>query len=65
MAAVHYEFYLPGDSLFVAPETDRELLQCIAGHGHLPFGTTQQPELWDYADNTDTISFLLKKNIAR
>jgi hypothetical protein len=65
MAAVHYEFYLPGDSRFVAPETDRELLQCIAGHGHLPFGTTQQPELWDYADNTDTISFLLKKNIAR
>jgi hypothetical protein len=65
MAAVHYEFYHPGNSPFVAPETDRELLQCIAGHGHLPFGTTQQPELWDYADKADTISFLLKKNIAR
>ncbi len=65
MAAVHYEFYSPGDSPFVPPEAGQELLQCIAGHGHLPFGTTQQPELWDYSDNTDTISFLLKKNIAR
>jgi hypothetical protein len=65
MAAVHYEFYHPGNSPFVAPETDMELLQCITGHGHLPFGTTQLPELWDYADKADTISFLLKKNIAR
>jgi len=64
MAVVHYEFYRPGTSRFVAPEAGQELLQCIAGHGHLPFGTTQRPELWDYADNTDTISFLLKKKIA-
>jgi hypothetical protein len=65
MAVIHYEFYRPGDSLFVPPEAGQERLQCIAGHGHLPFGTTQQPELWDYSDNTDTISFLLKKNSAR
>jgi len=37
------------------------MLQCIVGHDHLPFGKTQEPEVWDYADNIDTISFLLKK----
>lgn len=61
MAVVNYEFYAPG----TAPEMNPGMLQCIAGHGHLPFGSTQQPELWDYADNTDTISFLLKKNEAK
>jgi len=65
MAVVHYEFYHPGDTPFASPEEDGDLLQCIAGHGHLPFGTTQQPELWDYADNTDTICFVLKKNEVR
>ncbi len=65
MAVVHYEFYHQEDLPFAPPEMEGELLQCVAGHGYLPFGTTQQPELWDYADNTDTISFLLKKNKAR
>ncbi len=62
MAVLHYEFYPPGE----APDLEREaagnMLQCVAGHGHLPFGSAQQPELWDYADNIDTISFVLKKN---
>lgn len=62
MAVVNYEFYsTPG-----APEKEtgqqKNRLQCIAGHRHLPFGSTQQPELWDYADDIDTIRFLLKKN---
>lgn len=61
MAVVHYEYYAAGTDPAKGPEMTAGMLQCIAGHGHLPFGTTQQPELWDYADNTDTISFLLKK----
>jgi len=65
MAVVHYEYYTPGTTPDIAPEIAGNMLQCIAGHGHLPFGTTQQPELWDYADNIDTISFLLKKNQAK
>ena len=61
MAVLHYEFYDTGQGPYKSPEMSPDLLQCIAGHGHLPFGTTQQPELWNYADNIDTISFLLKK----
>ena len=26
----------------------------------IPFGKTQNPQLWDYADNIDTVEFLLK-----
>lgn len=65
MAVLHYEYYRPEEAPFETPGMAEELLQCIAGHGHLPFGTTQQPELWDYADNIDTVSFLLKKNAVR
>jgi len=61
MAVLHYEFYDSRSGPAITPEMSAGMLQCIAGHGHLPFGTTQKPELWNYADNIDTISFLLKK----
>ncbi len=60
MAVVNYAFYPPGKTPWQALESPVNLLQCVTGHGQLPFGTTQQPELWDYADNIDTILFLLK-----
>lgn len=65
MAVINYEYYpTPGK-----PELQTELienrLQCITGHGYLAFGQSQKPELWDYADKTDTILFLLKKNVTR
>ncbi len=39
-------------------------IQCIVSKDTfidniLPFGKAQQPELWDYADNVDTMDFLL------
>ena len=65
MAVVHYEFYGAGNAPEQWSEPDKNMLQCVAGHGRLPFGKSQQPELWDYADNIDTISFVLKKNSIR
>lgn len=61
MAVLNYEYY--DDPFAVVNEAKKhgDTLQCVAGHGHLPFGTTQKPELWDYADNIDTIRFLQKK----
>jgi hypothetical protein len=61
MAVLNYEYY---DDGFTVVNEDKRLgnaVQCVAGHGHLPFGSTQEPELWDYADNIDTIRFLQKK----
>jgi hypothetical protein len=61
MAVVHYEFYSAGDAPGQGFESAESMVQCVTGHGHLPFGKSQQPELWDYADNIDTIDFVLKK----
>lgn len=62
MATLHYGFY----DAEAGPEIDSQLsenmIQCVTGHGRIPFGKSQQPELWDYADNIDTVSFVLKKN---
>ena len=38
----------------------KEKIQCIVGNSHIPFGKAQRPELWDYADNVDTLEFLTK-----
>ncbi len=42
---------------------ERESLQCVIGHPveglqTLPFGQSQCPALWDYADGVDTMAFL-------
>lgn len=43
--------------------TDRlqknEDVQCVIGKGNVPFGKAQEPSLFDYADGTDTMQFLL------
>ena len=42
----------------------KDKIQCIVADGftkdEIAFGNTQKPELWDYADNVDTVDFLLK-----
>jgi len=62
LAVLHYEYYDDPEIPLREAESLRDAVQCVAGHGHVPFGTTQQPELWDYADNIDTIRFVLKNN---
>jgi hypothetical protein len=40
------------------------MIQCIASglpiEGAVPLGTTQEPQLWDYADGVDTLRFLME-----
>ena len=64
IAVVFYEKYTSLSALKNTLKEHSDNLQCIVGkenisHG-LPFGKTQSPELWDYADGVDTIDFLLK-----
>ncbi|MDG2431762.1 acyl-CoA reductase [Flavobacterium sp.] len=63
ISTVFYEYY---DTLVELEErlvSEDEQLQCIVSNNlmesSIPFGQTQKPKLWDYADNVDTISFLL------
>ncbi len=62
ISSVFYEFYDDLKQIKDRLATDKELIQCLVADGlsdqEIPFGKTQKPELWDYADNVDTIAFL-------
>lgn len=63
ISSVFYEFYKDVESVKKRLMEDEEQLQCIVSNGitanSIPFGQTQQPQLWDYADGVDTIDFLV------
>ena len=63
ISSVFYEFYENIEDLQSRLEADAEQIQCIVSNdlipNSIPFGQTQNPQLWDYADNVDTITFLL------
>ncbi|MFH7002538.1 acyl-CoA reductase [Flavobacterium bizetiae] len=63
ISSVFYEFYENIDELQARLDADAEQIQCIVSNdliqNSIPFGQTQNPQLWDYADNVDTITFLL------
>ena len=63
IATVFYEYYDDPTQLQQKLEADRNFIQCIVSKGftknEIPFGVTQKPYLWDYADSVDSIEFLL------
>ncbi|WP_310378572.1 acyl-CoA reductase [Flavobacterium sp.] len=63
ISSVFYEFYESPSDLQTRLQSESEQIQCIVSNNlvknSIDFGQTQQPKLWDYADNVDTISFLL------
>ncbi|MEX1189076.1 MAG: acyl-CoA reductase [Bacteroidia bacterium] len=63
VSVVFYEKYSELSQLKEKLSSNREQLQCIVastplGIDAIPFGTTQNPAVKDYADRTDTLSFL-------
>lgn len=65
ISSIFYEYYKDVEELAKRLEDDAEKIQCVVASAQLPvnsvpFGKTQHPTLWDYADNVDTISFLTK-----
>ena len=63
ISSVFYETYEKLSDLENRLEKENDNLQCIVSNkliaNSIDFGQTQHPKLWDYADNVDTISFLL------
>jgi hypothetical protein len=63
ISSVFYERYDNLVALENRLENEKDNLQCIVSNNlianSIDFGQTQHPKLWDYADNVDTISFLL------
>lgn len=58
ISQLHYRFYENAD--LVLNEVDLEKIQCIVGHGHIPFGRAQYPGIMDFADGIDTMEFLMR-----
>ena len=62
IATLFYEYYTDAEALKKQLITDTEQIQCVVAKGLLPdeiaFGNTQIPQLWEYADNVDTLKFL-------
>lgn len=58
VSMLHYSFYNDENTLKDQLKND-ENIQCIMGSRYIPFGSAQQPGLFDYADGIDTMQFLL------
>ncbi|MCF8273181.1 MAG: acyl-CoA reductase [Flavobacteriaceae bacterium] len=63
IATVFYEYYENPSKLKQKLNQEKESIQCIVSKGftknEIAFGKTQKPQLWDYADDVDSIEFLL------
>ena len=63
ISSVFYEYYTTSNDLQIRLQSESEQIQCVVSdsviENSIDFGQTQKPALWDYADNVDTISFLL------
>ena len=62
IATLFFEYYDDESTLQQRLLDDKESIQCLVGKSDrlnmIPFGQTQNPQLWDYADDVDTLSFL-------
>ncbi|MEI7895559.1 MAG: acyl-CoA reductase [bacterium] len=64
IAVLHYEYYSTPAEVVRSLRENEESIQCITSTMELPVdylgpGKGQNPALWDYADRTDTMDFLL------
>jgi Acyl-CoA reductase (LuxC) len=64
IGVLFYQHYNKIDDVNKFLEMNKDQIQCVVSNqdivnDKIPFGKAQQPELWDYADNVDTMSFLL------
>ncbi|MFZ5554964.1 MAG: acyl-CoA reductase [Bacteroidota bacterium] len=62
LAMLFYERYDKSEKVEHFLQMHKEQLQCVVGKNGIPFGSTQSPQLWDYADGVDTLEFLISLN---
>ena len=63
ISSVFYEFYDDINDVQIRLQSESDKIQCIVSNNlienSIDFGQTQKPKLWNYADNIDTIAFLI------
>ena len=64
ISSSYYEFYKDRQILLDKIKTNMDKIQCVVSNDFpemsIPFGSAQEPMLWDYADKIDTMDFLNK-----
>ncbi len=58
VSQLNYSFYKEREKVIQQLKNNKDI-QCRVGESGVPFGSAQQPGLKDYADNIDTMQFLL------
>lgn len=58
VSVLHYEYYQDKRHMEQLLQKDTDTIQCVVGNHFTPFGQAQFPQLTDYADGIDTLSFL-------
>ena len=69
ISVLFYEQYSDEQRLKETIDNHKEKIQVITSReawfaGSLPFGESQQPHVWDYADGVDTLAFLIEQHKA-
>jgi len=64
VSVLYYSFYENKKALIELLENEKGNIQCVVAainsfDSSVPFGESQKPHLWDYADQVDVIEFLL------
>lgn len=63
VSVLYFNTYNSMDAIDEFIKINKDKIQCITSNEDslsetLPFGSTQKPELWDFADNVNTLQFL-------
>jgi hypothetical protein len=56
---LNYEYYSSPETIPTYLETHKNELQCVVGKHYVPFGYSQRPVISDFADNVNTLDFLV------
>jgi hypothetical protein len=58
-ATLFFERYSDEETVRKTLKEKENEIQCIVSKKDIPFGSSQYPELWDFADGVDTMKFLM------
>lgn len=59
VGVLYFQRYNSPEEISSYLKSNAESLQCVVGKNHIPFGYSQQPVITDFADNVNTLEFLV------
>jgi hypothetical protein len=59
VGVLYFEYYDSSEKIEEYLRENNKHIQCVIGKGYIPFGYSQQPVITDFADNVNTLDFLV------